>query len=140
MGSPSRYFDIFGLKPSFAIDQNVLKERYYKMSRKFHPDKASPSGEDISMEEINKAYDTLKNDLSRARYLNNPGNIDVGKEFLIDVLDYEQAISNAKNNEDRNRIKEDLEKKIDQCKRNPSGEYLARWGYYARLMKMLNKR
>ncbi|CAD25099.1 HSB-LIKE CHAPERONE [Encephalitozoon cuniculi GB-M1] len=141
MGSPSRYFDIFGMKPSFAIDQDILKEKYFEISKKLHPDRPGLSfAGDTSIEEVNKAYDTLKNDLARARYLSNAKKLSVDKKFLEDVLEYEEAISNISSDEDERRVKEDLQRRIAQCKQHLGEEHLAKWGYYERLMKMLNKR
>lgn len=141
MGNPTRYFDIFGLKPSFSIDKHDLKERYFEISKRVHPDKPRPSpGEDISIEEINKAYNVLRNDLARARYLSGTKKFDVSKQFLMEILDYEQEISGLASEEDKRNIREDLQKRIDHCKLYINGEHLAKWGYYERLMKMLNNK
>ncbi|KAG5859509.1 hypothetical protein KMI_06g10330 [Encephalitozoon hellem] len=141
MGSPTRYFDIFGLKPSFSLDKHDLKERYFEISKRAHPDKpGQPLLEGVSIEEINKAYDVLRNDLTRARYLSNVKKFDVDKQFLMGILDHEEEISSATSDEEIKNIRDDLQKKIDHCKRHISGESLAKWGYYERLMKMLNKK
>lgn len=143
MGSPSRYFDIFGIEPSFAIDQGVLKERYFEVSKKHHPDRprAASADDKTTIEEINKAYGVLKDDLSRARYLSNTPRFDVDKKFLMDVLDYEEAISATRSDEEQRKIKDDLQGKISQCKKHHlDREYLTKWGYYERLMEMLDKR
>ena len=142
MASPSRYFDIFAIEPSFAIDQAFLKERYFEVSKRHHPDRNLPAPADgTTIEEINKAYAVLKNDLSRARYMSNAARFDVDKKFLMDILDYEEAISNTTSDQDKRRIKDDLQGKIAQCKQHHlDREYLAKWGYYERLAQMLDKR
>ncbi|KAM0671536.1 molecular chaperone [Ordospora colligata] len=92
------------------------------------------------MDEINKAYSILKDDFSRAKYLNNLEPLSVSQEFLIEMLDYEDAISNITSSHQEQTIRNDLLQRIDQCKYNYSNaEYLSKWAYYERLIKILDE-
>ena len=138
-----KYFNIFNLKPSFTIDQGDLKTKYFELSKRYHPDKmVNAPADGMSIEEINKAYITLGNDFLRAKYLHgSEGMPKIDREFLADMLDYEESISNINSDEEEERIRRDLEERITQCKLNFfDKEYLCKWAYYERLRDILNKR
>ena len=86
MFNPGNYFDLLGIKQGFNIDQETLYQNYLKLQRLFHPDKQinkSHSEKIIAIEytaNLNKAYETLKNDKTRAEYLLSLHNIIVNQE------------------------------------------------------------
>lgn len=137
-----RYFDIFGMYPSFDIDQASLKKRYFELSRRHHPDRLHGNmTRETSIEEVNKAYSVLRDDFLRAKYLSNGDGFKVDKEFLVDMLEYEEAISNICSSEEEGRIRKDLEDKIAECRLNfANKEYLCKWGYYERLRSILDRK
>lgn len=69
------YFQLFGLTPSFSIDMAQLSAHYRTLQKKFHPDNfvtASERDKALSMQktsQINDAYLTLKQPVTRAEYL-----------------------------------------------------------------------
>jgi len=69
------YFELFGLPEAFEIDTAQLAERYRALQAALHPDRFASAGEHerrLSVQGaswINEAYETLKEPLSRARYL-----------------------------------------------------------------------
>ncbi len=69
------YFELFGLGRSFSIDLGRLESDYRVLQGRFHPDRfaaASAADRRLSLEistHINSAYLTLRQPLSRARYL-----------------------------------------------------------------------
>ncbi|MEI8632391.1 co-chaperone HscB [Vibrio sp. PP-XX7] len=69
------YFELFGLPTQFELDGSLLSSQFRELQKRFHPDNfASSSERDRLMSvqkasEINDAYQTLKNDISRAEYL-----------------------------------------------------------------------
>ena len=70
------YFEMFSLKPDFDVDVKALHRKYLSLSRNVHPDVACGEsadgcrGEALAVSsELNRAYDTLKNPVSRAEYL-----------------------------------------------------------------------
>ncbi len=71
----SNHFDLFGLPAVFALDSDQLAGRYRDLQRELHPDRFAAAGERekrLSLQAstlVNEAYQTLKDPLSRARYL-----------------------------------------------------------------------
>ena len=78
------YFAIFSLPVAFEIDLSALEAAYFKAQRQFHPDRfvGKPATEKLAAlqksMDINKAYETLKDPLKRARYLLSLQGIIVG--------------------------------------------------------------
>jgi molecular chaperone HscB len=71
----SDYFSFFGLQRKLRIDEAELEKSFYALSRQFHPDyfmSASAEERQASIERssmLNDAYRTLRNQVTRARYL-----------------------------------------------------------------------
>jgi len=71
------FFELFDLKKSFNLDENVLLRAYQREISRFHPDKFSTSSESDQLQAlqntalINSAYNTLKSPLNRAEYILN---------------------------------------------------------------------
>ena len=71
------YFELFDLKKSFNVDENLLLSAYRKQISRFHPDKFSTSTESDQLQAlqstalINSAYTALKSPLNRAEYMLN---------------------------------------------------------------------
>jgi molecular chaperone HscB len=135
------YFEIFGMKPKFNLNLSKLKDTYYTLSKRYHPDSGS---KDDNFQVLSSAYSTLKNDLKRASYLNEIRGIKNSRErwndvgFLSGVMEMEEKISNGR--EHLSDLKKKIEKKIEECKKNyDKNEYLNRWKYYDRLVKRIKK-
>lgn len=65
------FYAILGVEPDASPEQ--IKKMYHKLSKKYHPDAniADPdlrNWAEIQMKELNKAYDTLRDPIKRARY------------------------------------------------------------------------
>ncbi|KAM0688530.1 hypothetical protein COBT_000213 [Conglomerata obtusa] len=132
------HFSTLNITPIFEIDQSFLRKRYHDLCKLHHPD-ISPVNK---FTQIKEAYDTLKNDYSRALYMykNKNGSINqkVEKDFLIQVMDYEDCIEQ---NKDLELIKGQIESEINKCRINyfnPS--YLSKWRYYERLLHKINSK
>lgn len=75
MDFTQNYFELFGLSEGFELDLSDLSARYQKLQKALHPDKFASASERerrISLQQaaqINSAFQTLKDPLSRARYL-----------------------------------------------------------------------
>lgn len=69
------YFALFGLAPTFALDQEALTLRYRDLQRAVHPDRFAGAGDRERREavqrasHVNEAYRVLRLPLARARYL-----------------------------------------------------------------------
>ena len=69
------FFELLGLPERFAVSEKALEDAYFAKQREYHPDKlvhadaaARAKAVERSMQ-VNDAYDTLKNPVSRAEYL-----------------------------------------------------------------------
>ncbi len=109
MGDSRTHFDIFALKPSYALDREDLERRYREASRHWHPDRftRAPAAERAAVlqraTDLNQAYQVLKNDARRAEYLLKLHGVDLtseepGKkptlsaEFLNEVLELREEL------------------------------------------------
>lgn len=72
---PTNYFSFFGMPRKLQLDEAALEREFYALSRKLHPDlysRASAKEQAWSLEktsQLNDAYRTLKDPLSRTEYL-----------------------------------------------------------------------
>jgi molecular chaperone HscB len=72
---PTDYFSFFGLQRKLELDETALEHEFYALSRKLHPDvysRASSREQAWSLEktsQLNDAYRTLKDAISRTEYL-----------------------------------------------------------------------
>jgi molecular chaperone HscB len=85
------YFEFFGLPRNLAIDPKELEERFYALSRKWHPDlfaRKSPGERESALDAsaiLNDAYRTLKDPITRAMYLLKLEGFDIGEQGSKDV-------------------------------------------------------
>ncbi len=69
------YFQLFGLSPTFSIDLSVLSNTFQQLQKSAHPDRFAHDSNQQQLlavqksAEINDAYQTLKNPLTRAEYI-----------------------------------------------------------------------
>jgi molecular chaperone HscB len=100
------FFSLFGLPVSYHITSADLMARYQEIQSAAHPDKyanASSREKQLSIQlaaHINEAYQTLKNPLSRIRYLLELKGVDTqdkaaspGPEFLARQIELREIIS-----------------------------------------------
>jgi molecular chaperone HscB len=72
---PTDFFSFFGLPRKLELDEEKLEREFYTLSRKLHPDvysRASEREQQWSLEktsQLNDAYRTLKDPISRTEYL-----------------------------------------------------------------------
>lgn len=99
-----KYFDFFGIPPSFFPDSKELRQAYLKQSRNFHPDfhtldpeKQAESEEKTAL--CNEAYTAL-NDFFRTveyvlregGYLDQTGGQNMDPEFLMEMMEINEAL------------------------------------------------
>lgn len=109
MNLQSTDFEIFGLPPTFSLDEKSLVERWKTLQGQVHPDKfvANSSAEKrVAMQwsvRINEAYRRLKDPLKRAQYLCELNGIALGEEdntampaeFLMQQMQWREAMDDA---------------------------------------------
>lgn len=81
-----RFFSLFELPVSFQIDVDLLHSRYQELQKAVHPDHHATGSESEKLlaiqkaSEINDAYETLKQPLTRAEYMVAEQGFDVRHE------------------------------------------------------------
>lgn len=108
------YFDLFGLPLRFGVDMLWLEQGYRELQSTVHPDRFAhlPEGERrASMQwatQVNEAYRTLKNPLTRAQYLlglrgfdaQAESNTTMPTQFLIEQMEWREAVAEARAGDD----------------------------------------
>lgn len=138
------FFELFGLPALFNIDATRLDQAYRQMQAEVHPDRFASATDQERLQSLqwatlaNEAYQTLKNPVSRARYLLLLNGIDTQEEsntampaaFLMRQMEWREAIEDARDSADTNaldtlsrelrqeakRLQEDLSSALDDRK------------------------
>ena len=114
------HFSTFDLPATFAVDAAVLSARYRDLQAAVHPDRFVNSTDadkcsamSRSMD-INEAYTTLKDPVSRAMHLLSLVGIDgldekntaMPANFFMEQIDWREALADARLKEDEDRLEE----------------------------------
>ncbi|RYF26239.1 MAG: Fe-S protein assembly co-chaperone HscB [Flavobacteriales bacterium] len=99
------YFEFYDLPVSFNPDQNVVKQQFYALSKKYHPDFYINETEEKQQEVLelstlnNKAFQVLKDPVKRLQYvLDLEGQITEGEnytlpqDFLMEMMDVNEVL------------------------------------------------
>jgi molecular chaperone HscB len=131
----SNYFDFFGIPHKLNLDLKDLEERFYALSKRWHPDRfarAEPAERQESEDAtatLNDGYRTLKEPISRAEYLLKEHGFDIGEqkssnvppELLEEVFELNMALEEIESSrpqlaEARDRfvaMREELDRQLD---------------------------
>ncbi len=122
------YFELFDLPVGFAVDQEGLSLRYRELQRIAHPDRfAAGSDQERRMavqfaSYVNEGFRTLKDPLSRARYLLEQRGIALDEAdtrmdpaFLMEQMELREQLESLKGRDDPfgalERLRSDIEKR-----------------------------
>ena len=111
-------FELFGVPAQFAQDRAALDAKWKDLQREAHPDKFAAQGaaaQRLAMQwsvRINEAYQRLRNPLKRASYLcelngapiQAENNTAMPTEFLMQQMEWREALDDAKTIEKMNQI------------------------------------
>jgi molecular chaperone HscB len=99
------YFEFYGIPESFNVDENLVKRKFYELSKTYHPDFYINESEEKQQEILelstlnNKAYQVLSNAHKRLEYiLQSHGHAIEGEKyqlpqvFLMEVMDVNEAL------------------------------------------------
>lgn len=99
------YFELYSLPVSFHPDQNVVKQQFYALSKKYHPDFYINESSEKQQEVLelstlnNKAFQVLKNPQKVLQYIlelkgviSEGENYTLPQSFLMDMMDVNEAI------------------------------------------------
>src|SRR6478736_8851726 len=103
------HFELFGLPPSYGMDEEILEKAYREIQARVHPDRFAHAGDAerrASLQwttRVNEAYRTLKNPVQRGRHLLELRGVDVAFEtntampadFLMQQMGLREAIEDA---------------------------------------------
>jgi len=121
------YFELFGIPARFEIDGDDLMSRYRDLQRRFHPDRfaAAPESERLQAvqmtAQINAAYQTLRDDVSRGRYLlglkgvstDEETDTRMNPEFLMEQMELREELEEIGHRPDRAAAAQDLLDRVD---------------------------
>lgn len=117
-------YKLLGVNPSFSIPKTELDRAYYALQRAVHPDKASLASRleaEISSAELNKAYQSLKDPIERAKALAalNGHKIEISsdsQDILLEAMRWREAVSKlTPESENKELLKAELESDIQEC-------------------------
>jgi len=128
--SETDYFEYFQLPFSLQIDQDLLRKKYHQNSRKYHPDFHTQSDQAMQLEMLeesavnNKGYKTLSDFDALLLYvlrlkevMKEEGQNKIPQEFLMEMMDLNEALMEAKMDDDPN-TKKKLEDEIEALQTN----------------------
>lgn len=111
------YFQLFEVEETFIINQAKLKQQYFALSKKFHPDyfgEASDAEKENALQQtaiINKAYKTLSHPFTTIQYILELNGLVEAEEkynlphdFLMEMMELNEALGDAKIADDKIRI------------------------------------
>ncbi|MBL4829209.1 MAG: co-chaperone HscB [Aliivibrio sp.] len=108
------HFELFGLSNQFELEGGLLSEQYRELQRRFHPDKFATASERDRLlaiqksAQINDAYQTLKNPISRAEYILSESGLDIRGEqktlqdmtFLMQQMELRETLEEIPSSSD----------------------------------------
>lgn len=103
------HFELFGLKPAFALDRVALERAYRDIQTEIHPDRFAQAGQAqqrLAMQwtaRVNEAYQTLRQPFERARYLlelhgvhaMEEKNTAMPADFLLKQIEWREQLQQA---------------------------------------------
>ena len=127
--SSGSYFELFGLKPAFALDAGALEKSYREIQTQVHPDRFAHAGDAerrASLQwttRVNEAYQALRNPVARASHILALHGIDVAFEtntampadFLMQQMELRETLENATETKNASAL-EGLQRRIDADK------------------------
>lgn len=120
------YFELFGLKPGFAVDRAGLQAEQRRLQAIYHPDRhvnADSRDKRLSIQVaswINQAFETLQDPVKRSRYLLEIAGASMPDEsattsdtgFLMEQLELREAVESCLEHADGLRLSEEIESKL----------------------------
>jgi molecular chaperone HscB len=111
------YFELFELPVRLKVDKAALTKKYFELQKKYHPDFFSNASEEEQAEVleksslVNKAYKTFQNADETIKYvlmqkglLEEEEKYQLPPDFLMEMLELNEGISDAKIEDDAEKI------------------------------------
>lgn len=126
----TNFFDLFQLPQSFDLSAEqlqVIDKKYQQIQKEVHPDRFVTESEAVKLSALqksataNEAVKTLKNKLLRAKYILKINDYDISDEnsrsanvmspeFLMEQLDWREAVNDAYNAKNIEDLEQNLQK------------------------------
>jgi molecular chaperone HscB len=133
---PHNYYDFFEIPHRLSLDLKDLEQRFYALSRKWHPDRfarASAQERENAMDAsalLNDGYRTLRDPIKRAGYLLKEQGFDIGDqqskdvppELLEEVFELNMALEES-DEEAIGRARKTFEGMLEEIDRNLNARY-----------------
>lgn len=130
------YFELFELPLSLKIDEKKIIDKYYILSKKYHPDKyvmGTEDEKDMALKmtaDINKAKDVLLNTQSRLSYILQEKKIitedekyTLPNDFLMDMMELNEMYMEANGDDEKKKMIIDNIRKIEETLFEPVKKY-----------------
>jgi len=129
------YFEIFGLPVNYAVDQELLADRFLDLQKQVHPDRFAAGTDQekrLAMQWatlVNTANETLRLPLPRAIYLlalsgiNLEHNPTLPPEFLMDQIDLREQLESIEEGENNLEELDSFRKKMQQAINKVQAEF-----------------
>lgn len=111
------YFELYGLPISFNPDVKLVKQKFYELSKKYHPDFFTNESEEKQQEVLdlstlnNKAFQVLNDPQKRIPYilslkglLEEGENYKLPQTFLMEMMDVNEALMDLQFDPDAARL------------------------------------
>jgi molecular chaperone HscB len=126
------FFQLFNLPESFEVDQADLSSRFRELQKVVHPDRFASSSDQerrIAMQQatrINEAYETLKQPVSRARYLLQINGVEMNDEtdtsvdpmFLMEQMELREALAEVPEKDEPEAALDKLMQQVNGLQKN----------------------
>ena len=123
----ANYFELFGLHPSFTLDQTRLTQIYHQIQSRLHPDRHVLAGtQEQRLNEqksalINEAYRILRDDCERARHLldlrghtsDDQQQTAGDSEFLAEQMELREALETSQGTAERQALQQTIKARLD---------------------------
>ncbi len=107
------FFNLFGIPESFAVDLELIGEKYRDLQEKFHPDRFAHADEQEKLAAVqqssylNEAFDTLVSPIKRAAYILTLHKLDIehvdqselGMDLLMEQMQLREALDELSKDE-----------------------------------------
>ena len=120
------YFELFNIPVALQVNTSLIKTNFYELSRKYHPDfysQATETEQEEALEKsalLNKAFKTFGNKEETIKYvlqlkglLEDEEKYKLPPDFLMEIMELNEAILDAKTEADDGKIKNEKLKIIN---------------------------